>query len=65
MYETKTSLNVTKAGNCYEIPNRIDDLKFYELIYEFVNLAKERGLSVRQAQYLFKACEDYVLESKL
>lgn len=65
MYEAHLSLNGTKAGNCYEIPKGINDLKFYDLIYEFIDLAKEKGLTVRQAQYLFKACGDYVLENKL
>lgn len=65
MYDAHLSLNGTKAGNCYEVPNGIDDLKFYELIYEFVDLAKSKGLTIRQAQYLFKACGDYVLEYKL
>lgn len=65
MRDVRLSLNSTNAGNCYEIPNGIDDLKFYELIYEFVNIAKVKGLTIRQAQYLFKACGDYVLENKL
>ncbi len=65
MYETNISINSTKAGNSYEIPKGINDLDYYNLIYEFVDLAKLKGLTVRQAQYLFKACEDYVLENKL
>lgn len=65
MYETNISLNTTRAENCYECPKGIDDLKFYDLMYEFVDLAKVKGLTVRQAQYLFKACGDYVLETKL
>lgn len=65
MFETNVPLNSTKAGNGYEIPKGIDDLKFYDLMYEFVDLAKVKGLTVRQAQYLFKACVDYVLETKL
>ena len=65
MRDAYLSLNSTNAGNCYEIPNGIDDLKFYELMYEFVDLAKVKGLTIRQAQYLFKACGDYVLENKL
>lgn len=65
MYEAKVSFEPTTAGNCYEVPVGIDDKKFNELIYEFVNIAKTKGLTVRQAQYLFKACSDYVLENKL
>lgn len=55
----------TKCGNWYEIPRGVDAETFYEIIYEVVKLAKDKGLTVRQAQLLFKACGDYVLESKL
>ena len=65
MYDLKSPTINTKAGNCYEIPTTMDTEDFYRLIYEFVDLAKVKGLTVRQAQYLFEACEDYVLESKL
>lgn len=65
MYEYNVPMNVTKAGNSYEVPKGINELKFYDLIYEFVDLAKVKGLTVRQAQYLFKTCSDYVLENKL
>jgi len=65
MYETSLARISTKAGNCYEVPNGIDEEKYYNLIYEFIDLAKVKGLTVRQAQYLFDACNDYVLENKL
>lgn len=65
MYNTTVPICSTKSGNCYEIPRNIETENFYSMIYEFVNLAKEKGLTVRQAQMLFKACEDYVLESTL
>lgn len=65
MYESSISTISTKVGNCYEIPKGIDDKTFYDFIYEFVDLAKEKGLTIRQAQYLFKACSDYVLDSKI
>jgi len=55
----------TKAGNYYDIPKGMNSDDFYNLIYEFVNLAKEKGLTIRQAQYLFEVCSDYVLENKL
>lgn len=54
MYETKISYISTKAGNRYEVPNGIEYEKFNELIYEFVDLAKVKELTIRQAQYLFK-----------
>lgn len=65
MYGANIPINATKAGNSYEVPKGIDELKFYDLIYEFVDLAKIKGLTIRQAQFLFKACGDYVLENKL
>lgn len=65
MYDSKVSIHSTKAGNAYKIPNGIDDLEFYNLVYEFVDLVKEKGLTIRQAQYLFEACGDYILENKL
>lgn len=65
MNEVSALTQSTKAGNCYDIPKGIDADSFYNLMYEMVDLAKEKGLTVRQAQYLFKSCEDYVLENKL
>lgn len=65
MYETNIIKSETRAGNAYESPKGIAENDFYNLIYEFVDLAKVKGLTVRQAQYLFDACSDYVLENKL
>lgn len=65
MYETRMSAQTTNSGNHYKIPNSIDDVKFYKLMYKFVNLEKVKGLTIRQAQYLFEACSDYVLKNKL
>lgn len=65
MKETNQITKLTKAGNCYDIPIGIDIDKFYSIMYDMIDLAKEKGLTVRQAQYLFRSCEDYVLENKL
>lgn len=65
MYDSTIALEITKAGNAYEIPKGIETEEFYALIYEFVDLAKVKRLTIRQAQYLFNACSDYVLENKL
>lgn len=65
MNNTKAPQISTQSGNCYEIPINMDDEQFYNLIYEFVDLAKVKGLTIRQAQLLFDACKDYVLESPL
>lgn len=55
----------TDAGNHYNIPINMKEEAFYNLVYEFVDLAKVKGLTIRQAQHLFTTCADYVLESKL
>lgn len=47
------STTVSKYGKTYEYPDGIDENKYYELMYEFVNLAKLKGLTVRQAQKLW------------
>ena len=55
----------TKYGNSYEHPYGIEEEKYYELMYEFIDLAKVKGLTVRQAQKLFTDCADMVLCTKL
>lgn len=55
----------TKKGIRYDIPNGLDGEKYIRIIEEFVDMSKVKGLTVRQAQYVFEACIDYVLESKV
>ena len=55
----------TKYGKGYEAPNWLTEDKYYELMYEFVDLAKVKGLTIRQAQKLFIDCSDIVLDSKI
>lgn len=61
---TVMSNNVTDSGITYKTPKGIDDDKFYSLIKEFSDLAKVKGLTVRQAQTLFYVCAEYVLDKK-
>jgi len=35
------------------------------LVREFTDLAKTKGLTIRQAQQLFLVCSDYVMDSEL
>ena len=56
---------ITKFGKGYESPQGLEGNQYYELIYEFVDLAKVKGLTVRQAQKLFTDCADAVLSTKL
>ena len=65
IYDCKDPKSRMDSGSAYTIPYNMETTEFYNLICEFVNLAKEKGLTVRQAQYLFLACSDYVLDSKL
>lgn len=55
----------TKYGKGYESPQGLEENQYYELMYEFVDLAKVKGLTVRQAQKLFTDCSDAVLSTKL
>lgn len=55
----------TKYGKGYENPQGLEENKYYKLMYEFVDLAKVKGLTVRQAQKLFTDCADAVLSTKL
>lgn len=53
-----------KYGKCYETPKGIQEDNYYELMYEFIDLAKEKGLTTRQAQSLFTDCADMILDVK-
>lgn len=59
-----SSINVCKNGVSYKIPYGIDSDKFYSLVSEFVDLAKIKGLTIRQAQTLFYVCSEYILDTK-
>lgn len=61
MMITKT----TKYGKGYETPNGLTEDKYYELMYEFIDLAKVKGLTIRQVQKLFIDCSDVILDSKI
>lgn len=59
------AIGLTKYGSFYEHPDGINEEDYYSLIEEFVELAKEKGLTTRQAQKLFSDCKDCVLDSIL
>lgn len=54
---------MTEYGKSYNQPRGISEADYYEMMYEFTNLAKDKGLTVRQAQRLFIDCADAVLSS--
>ncbi len=56
---------LTKYGNSYETPTGIEEEKYYKMLYEFVDLAKDKGLTIKQAQKLFNDCADIILYTKL
>lgn len=55
----------TKYGKGYETPIGLTEDKYYELMYELIDLVKLKGLTVRQAQKLFVDCSDVILDIKL
>lgn len=57
--------NLTKYGVGYEHPTGLDEDIYYQTIYEFINLAKIKGLTIKQAQKLFNDCSDILLYTKL
>lgn len=65
MLEYKQPNIATKLGTAYEIPNGMTEKEFYNLVYEFTDLAKIKGLTIRQTQYLFTVCSEYIMENKL
>lgn len=56
---------LTKYGIGYETPEGLSEEEYYKMIYEFIDLAKNKGLTVRQAQKLFNDCADGVLNTEL
>lgn len=55
-------MNTTIYGTKYD-PCGLNDLKYYDLMYELINYTKEKGLTVRQARKLFMDCSDMVLDA--
>lgn len=53
------------CGVCYLTPYGIDKEAFRDMLGELMEYAKEKGLTIRQAQHLFIACSDYVLDTKI
>lgn len=56
---------ISKFGETYDRPATIDEQEYYNMMEEFIDLAKIKGLTVRQAQKLFADCADAVLSTKL
>lgn len=56
---------LTKYGISYETPVGLDEKTYYEMIYEFVDFVKTKGLTIKQAQKLFSDCSDAILHTKL
>lgn len=55
----------TKCDKGYEPSQCLKKDSYNKLIYEFVDLAKEKGLTVSQSQKLFIDCADTVLDINL
>ncbi len=53
------------TGVTYIIPKNMNEDEFIAIVKTMVDLAKIKGLTVRQAQILFSVCAEYVLDCKL
>lgn len=58
-------MKLTKYENGYNLPDGLTEDNYYEMLYMFIDLAKVKGLTVRQAQKLFNDCADAVMDTKL
>ena len=56
---------ITEYGKNYEVPYDLTEDKYYESMCEFIDLVKEKGLTIRQAQKLFIDCSDMVLNTPM
>lgn len=55
----------TKFGVGYETPSGLSEDNYYQMIYEFIDLVRIKGLTIKQAQQLFIDCSDILLYTKL
>lgn len=56
---------ITKYGKGYETPQGLEEKRYYEIMYEFIDFTKVKGLTVRQAQKLFTDCADMVMDTSI
>lgn len=61
----KYSFTYDKDGKEYECPNGLDKDEFFIILDELLAFCKIKGLTVTQAQLLFKTCEEYVSDFTL
>lgn len=52
----------SNTGISYNYAKGVDEDVFLDYVEEMINLAKTKGLTVRQAQILFQVCVEYVLD---
>lgn len=61
----KYSFAFAKNGMNYQPPTGLSEEKFSEMLDELLTFCKIKGLTVTQAQLLFKTCEEYVSDTTL
>lgn len=57
--------NNVQASVMYEVPIGLESNEFDNIIKQILLLAKEKGLTVKDAQYIFKCCGELALYSKM
>lgn len=63
--QERINLDYIIAKFAVQEPVNIDKEQLRSQVKEMINLAKIKGLTVRQAQLLFQICSEYILESTL
>lgn len=57
--------NNVQASAIYEVPIHLESNEFDNIIRQILLIAKEKGLTVKDAQYIFKCCSGLALYSKM
>ena len=63
--KTRLPIGCAKNGIPYPRPYDMNEDIFYSLLDELLTFCKIKGLTVKQAQILFKTCIRYVSDSTL
>lgn len=59
------STTTSKSGKVYHEPDGLNESEYYGIMYEVIELIREKGLTMRQSQKLFCDCADAALSIKL
>lgn len=60
-----TTIDISKGASKIFFDLNFDEEKARNLVKEFSDLAKTKGLTTQQAQQIFLVCSDYISDSDL